>query len=102
MRQDPRERVAVLPTHRADAIAWHARKKVFWGGHSSGDQRLADLVPVLRRLFADQLDEYGIELFFLDREYVRPQALALADRWMKVREFGPYPLYERRLSASSR
>ena len=95
LRSDPRQRVAVLPTHHADAIAWHARKTVLWGGHSSGYERLADLVPVLRRLFADQLDEHGIELFLLNRDYVQAEALALGARWRKVWEHGPYLLYER-------
>ena len=65
-------------------------------------QRLADLVPVLRRPLVDLLDDYAIDLLLLDREYFPPQALALADRWMEVREFGPYAVFERRFSASSR
>ena len=94
LRASPAERIAVLPTHRADPLAFLAKKHVLWGGQSSGYERLGEIVPVLRRRFDDILDANRIDLVILDQTYVDKDVIALAS-YRVAEEVGRYVILAR-------
>jgi hypothetical protein len=84
VRADPRPRVAAIPCHYCDVLAYLADKRVLWGAHSEGYEKLEEWFPVIRTPVAEVLDKYGIDLLLLDRSYVDPAHLELGPRFRPV------------------
>jgi hypothetical protein len=91
----PEGRIAALPAHRCDPLAYFTRKEVLWGLHSAGYDTLAEFFPVLRRPLTGVLDSYGVDLLLIDREYVDPRVLDPAGSFVTLREEGRFLLLKR-------
>lgn len=96
LKADSRGRVATIPSHRSDPLAFLAGKQVLWGGHSAGYEKLRAWYPVIRHPLAELLDAYGAPLLLIDREYVDPRALHLDTNFRVAFEKGRFLVLERR------
>jgi hypothetical protein len=99
VRESAATNVAVLPTHKADPLVALTRKNVLWGGHTSGYDRFAELVPVLQSPFLSLLDRYGVDLVVIDGEYVDAATLHLEPAFGEEAAFGRYVVLRRAASS---
>lgn len=95
LKEDPREPVATIPVHLADPLAYLAGKKVLWGAHSGGYEKLEKWFPVVRQEIPRILDTYGAPLLLVDRQYVTPDDLRLDGEFRRILEQGRFLLLER-------
>lgn len=100
LRAAPRDGVICLPATRADAVAYRARKRVLWGAHSSGYDRLVEFFPVLRRPLDELAARYRTSYLVVDRRYVDLPDLRLRNGWRTVFERGTFQILERQVKES--
>lgn len=98
LKADPRERVATIPCHPCDPLAYLAGKRVLWGAHSSGYDKLESWFPVIRQRVPDFLDANGVSLLLVDSQYVSPDDLRINGDFRRILEQGRFVLLERRSS----
>ena len=96
LKTDPRDRIASIPCHACDPLAYLTGKRVLWGAHSAGYEKLEPWFPVIRRPITDVLDAHGVPLLLVDRQYVNPNALCLDGHFRPVLERGRFLLLERK------
>ncbi|MBI3988697.1 MAG: hypothetical protein HY347_03675 [candidate division NC10 bacterium] len=84
--------VMTIPTHVADPIAYLAKRKVLWGAHSSGYDKLEPFFPVLKQPFQAFFKAHGLTFLLIDQGYVDPKALDLRSFALLLKE-GSYQLY---------
>ena len=95
LKADPRERIASIPCHSCDPLAYLTGKRVLWGSHSAGYEKLESWFPVIRQRVPDVLDAYGVSLLLIDRQYVNPDDLRLDGDFRQILERGRFVLMER-------
>lgn len=84
--------VMAIPAHAADAIAHLAKRKVLWGAHSSGYEKLEPFFPVLQQPLEAFFKEYDLAFLLIDQGYVHPKDLDLQSFELLLEE-GSYQLY---------
>ena len=78
LRTLPAGGVFVLPYMYADCVSYNAERPVLWGGHS-GDLRPWEFVtPLITRPLPDLFREYGVRYALVDRNYIDPARVGLA------------------------
>ena len=95
VRADPRRRVASIPCHFCDALAYFTGKQVLWGAHSAGYEKLEEWFPIIRAPVETVLAKYDVDLLLVDREYVDPVHLRLGPEFRPILELPRLTLFER-------
>lgn len=93
LNQTSKEGIMAISNFSADAIAYFTRKKVCWGGHSSGWNRLQDWFPVLKKPIEYFFEKYQLNYLLIDTDYVNIDYLKLKNFSLLLTE-GRYTLYE--------
>lgn len=89
--------VLCLPVHSADAVAYHTGKRVFWGAHSAGFEKIEPFFPVLKMRVEEYFRQYPLDYLLLLTDYAPPEHLGLSpDEFVPVLEQPPYVLYHYR------
>ena len=82
-----------IPNFSADGLAYFTHKKVCWGGHSSGWDKLEEWFPVLKQPIEYFFDKYQLNFLLIDTEYVNIDYLKLKNFSLLFYE-GKYALYK--------
>jgi hypothetical protein len=95
--RQPEDGVLALPFSRCEAIAYFCQKRVLWGGHGRGWERLEPFWPVLRKPLEQFFDEYRLHWLWADARYVDIEDLKLPpatlEPWLRR---GPIQLFRYR------
>jgi len=70
LKRSKEDNILCLPVFKAEPIAYFADKKVLWGGHGSGWDRLNEFYPIIRVPIEDLIKKYKITLVMLDKRFV--------------------------------
>jgi hypothetical protein len=89
-----KDNIMCLPFSKADAVAYFTRKKVLFGGHSLGWERLGDFWPVLKKSVEFFIEEYNISCILIDDRYVKLDDLQLKISFKTIEKKGNYQLIE--------
>lgn len=95
IRADPRPRVATIPCHYCDVLAYFTDKQVLWGAHSAGYEKLEEWFPVIRTPVETVLAKYDVDLLLVDRQYVDPDHLRLGPKFRPILELPRLVLFAR-------
>ena len=93
LKNTSKEGVMAISNFPADAIAYFAGKKVCWGGHSSGWDKLEEWFPVLKQPIEYFFKKYQLNYLLIDTDYVNIDYLKLEKIFLLLNE-GKYALYE--------
>lgn len=94
LRGIPGARVACIPVHLADGLAYKARTPVLSGGHGYGFRSLEPFFPVLRTRLQDLAQQHGITHFLIDTRYTDTEELGLAAEVSHLASSEHLSLYE--------
>lgn len=70
LRAAPRDGVMCLPVFKAEPVAYLAQKKVLWGGHGGGWDKLNEFYPLLRTPLEELIRRYGLSYILIDKRFV--------------------------------
>lgn len=100
--KQPEDGVLALPFSRCEPVAYFARKRVLWGAHGRGWDRLAPFWPVLQRPIETFLDEYRLHWIWIDSRYVDVTDLRLTSErlepWLSC---GPHQVFRYRTEGAA-
>lgn len=93
LRKTKKDGIMTIPNVASDGLVYFTKKKVCWGGHSSGWNKLDLWFPVLKKPIEYFFTEYGLNFLLVDMHYVVEGILELED-FKPVVEENNYALYE--------
>lgn len=79
LKRDEVKVVLSVPTHLMDAIVYHCRKPVVWGGHSDNFRALEPMFPVFREPLEWFVHKYGVTHMVINRAYCLPFDIGIGD-----------------------
>jgi len=77
LKRSLKDGVMAISAFSADGIAYFSRKKVCWGGHSSGWNKLDEWFPVLKKPIEYFFKKYRLNYLLVDKDYVEVDYLNL-------------------------
>jgi hypothetical protein len=86
------DRIMCLPFSKCDAVAYFTKKKVLFGGHSLGWEKLNAFWPVIKKSIEYFIDEYKIDYILIDDRYVNFDDLNLKINYKTIDKQGNYIL----------
>lgn len=92
----PGERLWCIPLYPSDKLAYTTGKKILWGAHGYGFERLSPIYPVMQISIEEAVKHYGVDLILLNTSYF-PEFEKYASDKLALRllqEVGKYRLYE--------
>lgn len=90
----PEDGVLALPVSRCEAIAYFCEKRVLWGAHGRGWERIEPFYPVLRKPIESFLEAYHLQWLWIDTRYVDMTDLRLAPAGLELwLQRGPVQLF---------
>jgi hypothetical protein len=90
----PRDNMMCLPASHCEHIAYFCRKKVLWGGHSYGYDKVELIYPVLLKPIEYFIQTYNISYCLLNQNYVSLPDLRLSIKYKIIMNKGQYCLVE--------
>ncbi len=88
--------VLTVPTHLMDAIVYHCRKQVVWGGHSSHFRELEPMFPVFRKSLDWFVERYQVTHVVTLDNYVGAAKTAALGLRNPVFQSGEYRVFQTR------
>jgi len=86
LKKSKEDKVMCIPVFKAEPIAYLANKKVLWGGHGSGWDRLNEFYPLIRTPIEQLIKKYKIDFLLLDKRFVDFDDLKIGKRFNKIFE----------------
>lgn len=65
--------IMCIPLNYCDLIAFHCRKRVLWGGHTSPTSNLQSVLPVFSKSLSEIINEWSVTHLLVDRIYCEPE-----------------------------
>lgn len=70
LRENKEDNIMCIPVFKAEPIAYLAEKKVLWGAHGSGWDKMDEFWPIIKVSIEKLIQKYEITFLLLDKRFV--------------------------------
>lgn len=94
IKKSPADGIMCLPASLSDLITFFTEKKVLWGTHSSGWDKIEEFFPVLQKPIEYFFEKYNLNFLVIAKEFIEVKDLNLSSNFNKLLENTDYLLFE--------